>query len=87
MSRVDEVLRSLTRRRFFALNFKMIMVILTAAVIAIGAFFGLTVLEEHMAQDFYLSESAQKRLTDNAYDSLTTYIQKNHVKASAHRVR
>ncbi len=82
MSRVDEVLRSLTRRRFFALNFKMIMVILTAAVIAIGAFFGLTVLEEHMAQDFYLSESAQKRLTDNAYDSLTTYIQKNHVKAS-----
>ena len=82
MSRGRSFINSTIERYFSALNVKLMFVVFIAAIIAVITFWGMVIFEDYVANKFFLSDIAKKKVVDTRYKELQAYIKKNYVKGT-----
>lgn len=82
MSRGRSFINSTIERYFSALNVKLMFVVFIAAIIAVITFWGMVIFEDYVANKFFLSDIAKKKVVDTRYKELQAYIKENSVKGT-----
>ena len=82
MNKCRAKIRYWWRRRYLSLNFKLIVAVLVAAVFAVGGFLASSVLEDFVAEKYYLSDKARAEAVGERYRELKAFVKRNHVRAT-----
>lgn len=82
LNKYGERLRQALQGRYFSLNFKLVLAVIVAGVLAVVGSVLCLFLEDSIAEKCFLSDEARTKTVNARYHSLTRYVKEHNVKAT-----